>query len=238
MGVGAVGDVRRAVAAAVGGGRGTRRSTRLLTLFGPASVERWHWTCGVCGSRTCPLDAGLGAETGGERLTSVLRSVLGWSAAYVSFRGAAEAVRRVAGVSVDAKRLKRSAKALGEALSEQRIDLPQHAQPFERRQIVGLVARSIRMSEGAATEQPPRRARPPQCSRVGCSSHRRYHPILCGEPTDSLCRRPKSLRNGRKKSLRLVHRRPQRGSCVSHSIKQRAPRSNLTTTEEEQRCST
>ncbi len=97
--------------------RRTRRSTRLLTLFGPASVERWHWTCGVCGWRTCPLDAGLGVETGGERVTPALRSVLGWAAACASFRGAAEAVRRVAGVSVDAKRLERSAKALGEALS-------------------------------------------------------------------------------------------------------------------------
>ena len=59
--------VRRGDAAADG------RSTRLLTLFGPASVERWRWTGGVCGRRTCSLDAGLGVETGGERLTPALR---------------------------------------------------------------------------------------------------------------------------------------------------------------------
>ena len=97
--------------------RRARSSVGLLTLFGLATVERWHWTCGVCGARSCPLDAGLGVETGGERVTPALRSVLGWAAAGASFRGAAEMLLRVAGVSVDAKRVERSAKALGGKLS-------------------------------------------------------------------------------------------------------------------------
>lgn len=66
--------------------RRSRRSATLLTLFGSATVERWHWTCAGCGSRSCPLDAGLCVETGGERLTPAPRSVSGWSAAFASFR--------------------------------------------------------------------------------------------------------------------------------------------------------
>ena len=98
--------------------RRSRRSVSLLTLFGLATVSRWHWTCVVCGARRCPLDAGLCVETGGERLTPALRSVVGWAAACASFGGAAEALRRVAGVAVCAKRVERSAKALGEELSK------------------------------------------------------------------------------------------------------------------------
>ena len=97
--------------------RRSRRPATLLTLFGSATVERWHWTCPGCGSRSCPLDAGLGVETGGGRLTPALRSVLGWAGAFASFRGAAELLRRVAGVAVCPKRVERSAKALGEELS-------------------------------------------------------------------------------------------------------------------------
>ena len=89
-----------------------------LTLFGSAPVERWHWTCAGCGARSCPLDAGLCVETGGERLTPAMRAMVGWSAACASFRGAAETLRRVAGVLVCAKRVERSAKALGEELSK------------------------------------------------------------------------------------------------------------------------
>ena len=98
--------------------RRSRRSVTLLTLFGTVAVERWHWTCAGCGARWCPLDAGLGVETGGERLSPALRSALGWSAANASFRGAAETLRRVAGVSVCAKRVERGARALGKELSE------------------------------------------------------------------------------------------------------------------------
>ena len=98
--------------------RRSRRSVALLGLFGSVPVERWHWTCADCGARWCPLDAGLGVETGGERLTPALRSALGWAAAGASFRGAAETLRRVAGVSVGAKRVERGAKALGRELSE------------------------------------------------------------------------------------------------------------------------
>ena len=98
--------------------RRSRRSVALLTLFGLATVERWHWTCAGCGARRCPLDAGLRVETGGERLTPAMRSALGWAAACASFRGAAETLRRVAGVAACPKRIERSAKSLGEELSE------------------------------------------------------------------------------------------------------------------------
>ena len=40
--------------------RRSRRVVKLLTLFGPALVERWHWTCAVCGWGSCPLDTGWG----------------------------------------------------------------------------------------------------------------------------------------------------------------------------------
>ena len=54
--------------------RRSRRSVELLTLFGLATVERWHWTCAGCGARLCPLDGGLRVETGGERLTPAMRA--------------------------------------------------------------------------------------------------------------------------------------------------------------------
>jgi len=94
-----------------GGRYAGRRPKTFQTALGEMTLERAYYHCEVCKAGFCPRDRALGME--GASLSPALTRMVGLSAAMVSFQEASELMDELAGLSVDAKQVERTAEALG-----------------------------------------------------------------------------------------------------------------------------
>lgn len=93
-----------------------RRSKTFQTVLGPITLERAYYWCRVCQSGFCPRDRRLGMER--TSLSPSVTRMVGLTAAMVSFEESSELLRELAGVTVDAKQVERTAEALGAEIAE------------------------------------------------------------------------------------------------------------------------
>jgi hypothetical protein len=94
-----------------------RRSKRMQSVLGPLQLERAYYHCSCCGHGFCPRDRQLGIEN--TSLSPALTRMVGTVGAMVSFQEGGELLTELAGVTVDAKQVERTAEALGKEIAEQ-----------------------------------------------------------------------------------------------------------------------
>lgn len=93
-----------------------RRTKRFRTALGPITLERAYYWCGACARGFCPRDRNLGLDE--TSLSPSVTRMVGLTAAMVSFEESSELLRELAGVTVDAKQVERTAEALGAEIAE------------------------------------------------------------------------------------------------------------------------
>lgn len=93
-----------------------RRAKRFTTVLGPLTLERAYYHCDPCGAGFCPRDRVLGLE--GSSLSPAVVRMVGLVGAMVSFEEGGELIRELAGLDVDAKRVERTAEALGREIAQ------------------------------------------------------------------------------------------------------------------------
>lgn len=93
-----------------------RRAKRFTTALGELRLERAYYHCAACGRGAAPRDAALGMSA--QSVSPALRRMIGNVGALVSFEQGSELLRDLAGVRVDAKRVERSAEALGAEMAK------------------------------------------------------------------------------------------------------------------------
>lgn len=103
-----------------------RRGKTFQTALGPITLERAYYWCGACRSGFCPRDRSLGLDD--TSLSPSVTRMVGLTAAMVSFEESSELLCELAGVTIDAKQVERTAEALGAEIAE---DETKHVQPLE-----------------------------------------------------------------------------------------------------------
>jgi hypothetical protein len=96
-----------------------RRAKSFTTCLGDLTVERAYYHCAACGQGWCPKDDALGC--GDAVLSPAVTRMVGLVAATDSFRTGAQLLQELAGVTVTAKCVERTAKALGEAIAQDEL---------------------------------------------------------------------------------------------------------------------
>jgi hypothetical protein len=86
-------------------------------VLGPLKLERAYYHCAACGRGFCPRDQALGFAAGS--LSPGLLQMVAQVGAMVSFEEGADLLATLAGVTLDAKHVERTAEALGEAIAEE-----------------------------------------------------------------------------------------------------------------------
>lgn len=103
-----------------------RRTKQIDSVLGPLRLERAYYHCSCCGHGFCPRDGHLGIEN--TSLSPALTRMIGTVGAMVSFQEGSELLTELAGVSVDAKQVERTAEALGEEIA---VDECQCTEPLD-----------------------------------------------------------------------------------------------------------
>jgi len=93
-----------------------RRTKQVQSVLGPLRLERAYYYCPGCGHGFCPRDRCLGIEN--TSLSPALTRMIGTVGAIVSFQEGSELLKELAGVTVDAKQVERTAEALGKEIAE------------------------------------------------------------------------------------------------------------------------
>jgi len=103
-----------------------RRTKQIESILGPLRLERAYYHCSSCGHGFCPRDEHLGIEN--TSLSPALTRLVGTVGAMVSFQEGSELLTELAGVTVDAKQVQRTAEALGKEIAE---DERQYTEPLD-----------------------------------------------------------------------------------------------------------
>ena len=107
-----------------------RHAKTFTTALGPLSLTRAYYHCAACDQGVCPRDQALGVD--GASLSPAVTRMVGTAAALVSFAEGSELLGALAGLTVPAKQVERTAEALGREMAED-----------ERRQVVAAAAAEI-----------------------------------------------------------------------------------------------
>jgi hypothetical protein len=135
-----------------------RRAKQFCSVLGPLRLERAYYHCSGCGHGFCPRDRSLGLEN--SSLSPGITRMVATVGARVSFQEGSEFLQELAGVSVDAKQVERTAEALGaEIAQDERHDLePADALPLPSTLYLGIDGTGIPLRrealEGRAGKQP------------------------------------------------------------------------------------
>ena len=104
-----------------------RRWKRFQSALGSLYLQRAYYHCGSCGGGFCPRDRSLGLEN--SSLSPAVTRMVGTVGALVSFQEGSTLLQELAGVTVDAKQVERTAEDLGAeiAAAERQDRQPAHA---------------------------------------------------------------------------------------------------------------
>jgi hypothetical protein len=92
-----------------------RRAKQFNTVLGELTLERAYYHCAACSDGFCPRDQALGLA--GSALSPALIRMVGTVGAMVSFAEGSELLWDLAGVTVEAKQVERTAEALGQEIA-------------------------------------------------------------------------------------------------------------------------
>jgi hypothetical protein len=93
-----------------------RREKTFTSVLGPLKLERAYFHCAFCGHGFCPRDRQLGLDD--TSLSPAVTRMIAAVGAMVSFEEGRQLLGELAGLSVDAKQVERSAEALGNEIAE------------------------------------------------------------------------------------------------------------------------
>ena len=94
-----------------------RSARRIVTVFGPLSVQRARYGCQACGTVRRPLDEWMGLTEGTEYTAAVREQAL-YLAADLSYDAAADVLRHVAGIGMSGRQIQRLLQDEGEHLED------------------------------------------------------------------------------------------------------------------------
>ena len=133
-----------------------RRAKTFQTALGEMKLERAYYHCKACHAGFCPRDRALGLRD--TSLSPATTRMVGLAAAMVSFAETSELMRELAGVSVDPKRVERSAEALGREIAQDERCVVEPQPPTAPTMYLGLDGTGVPMRaselEGRNGKQP------------------------------------------------------------------------------------
>lgn len=138
-----------------------RRDKRFTTALGNVRLLRAYYHCERCQAGSCPRDRTLSMQD--TSLSPAVTRMLGKSAAMVSFAESSELMHDLAGVSVDAKQVERSAEALGREIAQDERSVVEAQAPSAPTLYLGMDGTGVPMRaselEGRQGKQPDRSAK-------------------------------------------------------------------------------
>ena len=120
-----------------------RRAKAFTTALGELTLSRAWYHCDACGHGTCPRDRALGIA--GTSLSPAVTRMVGHAAAMVSFAESSELIDELAGVSVDAKQVERTAEALGREIAQDERDVVEEGPPSAPVMYLGMDGTGVPM---------------------------------------------------------------------------------------------
>lgn len=120
-----------------------RRKKIMTTVLGTISIRRAYYLCPECHRGLFPRDRLLGCTDSG--LSPAVTRMVGLTAATVSFAESAEMLSELAGLSLDAKQIERTAEALGIEISQDEYSNVQTAPPCASTMYLGLDGTGVPM---------------------------------------------------------------------------------------------
>jgi len=135
-----------------------RHAKTFTTALGPLTLTRAYYHCAPCDAGFCPRDRALGLED--ASLSPAVTRMVGTAAALVSFIESRELLGALAGLTVSAKQVERTAEALGQAIA---ADEQQHVVPAPAAEIpptlyLGLDGTGIPMRPAELAGRPGKQA--------------------------------------------------------------------------------
>ncbi len=103
-----------------------RRAKNFQSVLGNLRLERAYYHCASCGLGFCPRDNDLGLAD--ASLTPAVTRMVGTVAALASFQESSDLLRELAGITIDAKQVERTAEALGAEIA---ADESHHSEPVD-----------------------------------------------------------------------------------------------------------
>lgn len=129
-----------------------RRPKNVTSVLGDLILERAYYHCSTCGTGFSPRDRALGLDQGS--LSPGVTRMVALVGANTSFEDGAHLLAELAGVSIDAKLVERTAERIGEAVARDEI---LHAEPVSitgRVMYVGVDGTGIPMRREELLERP------------------------------------------------------------------------------------
>jgi hypothetical protein len=120
-----------------------RRDKSVTTALGDVTLSRAYYHCETCQAGLCPRDRALSVQD--TSLSPAVTRMLGKSAAMVSFAESSELMHDLAGVSVDAKQVERSAEALGREIAKDERSVVEPAAPCAATMYLGMDGTGVPM---------------------------------------------------------------------------------------------
>jgi len=133
-----------------------RRDKTFTTALGDVTLSRAYYHCETCQAGLCPRDRALSVQD--TSLSPAVTRMLGKSAAMVSFAESSELMHDLAGVSLDAKQVERSAEDLGREIAQDERSVVEPAAPCAPTMYLGMDGTGVPMRaselQGRAGKQP------------------------------------------------------------------------------------
>ena len=120
-----------------------RRPKTFETALGPMRLVRAYYHCETCQSGFCPRDRALGFSE--ASLSPAVVRMIGAAAAMVSFEESHELMRELAGLEVNAKRVERTAEALGKEIARDERAVVEASEPSAPTMYLGMDGTGIPM---------------------------------------------------------------------------------------------
>jgi hypothetical protein len=135
-----------------------RREKTFVSALGPLKLKRAYYHCSVCGQGFCPRDRHLGLED--TSLSPAVTRMVAAVGAMVSFEEGSQLLEELAGVSLNAKQVERTAETLGiEIAADEKQDVaPTDEQPLPPSLYLGIDGTGVPMRpeelKGRCAKQP------------------------------------------------------------------------------------
>jgi uncharacterized protein UPF0236 len=135
-----------------------RKGKTILTALGAMQLERAYYHCAACRRGFYPRDRVLGVE--GASLSPAVTRMVGTAAALVSFAESSELLIALAGLSVEAKQVERTAEALGRemAVDERQQVVPAGAAEIAPTMYLGMDGTGVPMRQAEVEGRPGKQA--------------------------------------------------------------------------------
>lgn len=133
-----------------------RKEKMIVSVIGEMTLSRAYYWCEQCGTGWFPRDRRLYLDRGS--LSAGLTRIVGATAAFVSFKEADELISALAGVTVGAKQVERTAEALGAEIAAEEQTTPCVGMPCSSTLYLGMDGTGVPMRKQELMGRPGKQA--------------------------------------------------------------------------------